>query len=131
MSKTEKPTSWRDVVNIHAAADLFPMMSPDELKVLGEDIKRNGMTAPIVWWTEREADIEKTPPPKYQLLDGRNRLDAMECTVEHRPHQFGHPGIDDDKRFAIGMIFHVNDSRQQHAGRRDDVATRLQHDRQP
>jgi len=77
MSKTE-PKSWRDVIKVHPAADLFPMMMPDELKALGEDIKRNGMTAPIVWWTEREADIEKTPPPKYQLLDGRNRLDAME-----------------------------------------------------
>ena len=36
------------------------------------------MTAPIVWWTAREADIGKTPAPKYQLIDGRNRLDAME-----------------------------------------------------
>ena len=58
MSKTE-PKSWRDVITIHPAADLFPMMSPDELKALGEDIRRNGMTAPIVWWTEREADIEQ------------------------------------------------------------------------
>ena len=42
MSKTDKPKSWRDVIKIHPAADLFPMMSPDELKALGEDIKRNG-----------------------------------------------------------------------------------------
>ena len=65
-------------MKIHPACDLFPMMTPDELKALGEDIKRNGMTAPIVWWTEREADIGKTPAPEYYLLDGRNRLDAME-----------------------------------------------------
>ena len=41
MSKATDPTtpskSWRDVINVHPAADLFPMMSPDELKTLGED----------------------------------------------------------------------------------------------
>ena len=72
------PKSWRDVIKVHPAADLFPMMPPDELKAFGEDIKRNGMSSPIVWWTEREADVGKTPAPKYQLLDGRNRLDALE-----------------------------------------------------
>ncbi len=36
------PKSWRDVIKIYPAADLFPMMSPDELKTLGEDIRANG-----------------------------------------------------------------------------------------
>ena len=32
MPTTAKPTpSWRDVRPIHPAADLFPLMSPDEL----------------------------------------------------------------------------------------------------
>ena len=32
MPTTAKPTpSWRDVLPIHPAADLFPLMSPDEL----------------------------------------------------------------------------------------------------
>ena len=35
--------SWRDIP-IHPAADLFPLMAPDELKALGEDIKKNGLT---------------------------------------------------------------------------------------
>jgi hypothetical protein len=38
---------WRDIIKIHPAAEQFPPMSTDELKALGEDIKQNGMTAPI------------------------------------------------------------------------------------
>jgi len=53
------------------AADLFPLMSPDELKVLGEDIKKNGMKMPIV--------ILHTKDGEWPLLDGRNRLDALEA----------------------------------------------------
>ena len=40
--------TWRDVLKIHPAADLFPMMSRDELIALGEDIKANGMKTTIV-----------------------------------------------------------------------------------
>ena len=32
--------SWRDVLPVHAAADLFPLMSEDELRELGDDIKK-------------------------------------------------------------------------------------------
>jgi hypothetical protein len=67
--KAKRPKSWRDVIKVHPAADLFPMMSADELKVLGEDIKRNGLTS-------RVAVIDDGGGPV--LLDGRNRLDAME-----------------------------------------------------
>jgi hypothetical protein len=61
--------SWRDVVSIHPAADLFPLLGADELVALGEDIKRNGLTSPIALKMENGKPI---------LLDGRNRLDAME-----------------------------------------------------
>src|SRR5215471_10060608 len=61
---------WRDVLPVHPAADLFPMMADAELRDLGEDIKRNGMLVPITI-QEGEDGIER-------LLDGRNRLDAME-----------------------------------------------------
>jgi hypothetical protein len=64
--------SWRDVVSIHPAADLFPMMTADELKALGEDIRKNGQGVPIILW-----EAEKGAP--LLLLDGRNRLDAMEA----------------------------------------------------
>jgi hypothetical protein len=64
--------SWRDVLPIHPAAELFPRMNPDELRALGEDINAHGLTSPIVLWKEK---IESPPV----LLDGRSRLDAMEA----------------------------------------------------
>ena len=64
------PKSWRDMLPVHPAADLFPLMSPDELKVLGEDINKNGLC-------EQVAVIDG-PDGKPVLIDGRNRLDAME-----------------------------------------------------
>ena len=32
------PASWRDRIKVHEAADLFPMMSDDELRELGDDL---------------------------------------------------------------------------------------------
>jgi hypothetical protein len=69
MSAKPSPKSWRDLLPVHHAADLFPLMSPDELKALGEDIKKNGLQASIV------LDY----PRNGFLIDGRNRLDAMEA----------------------------------------------------
>jgi hypothetical protein len=66
--------SWRDVLAIHPAAELFPRMTPDELKALGEDIKKHGglpAVPPVLWEAEKGAPL--------LLLDGRNRLDAMEA----------------------------------------------------
>src|SRR4051812_45033428 len=65
--------SWRDVLEVHPAAELLPLMSPDELKALAEDITKNELTSRIVIWSERD----QIDDPHY-LLDGRNRLDAME-----------------------------------------------------
>jgi hypothetical protein len=71
--------SWRDVLSVHPAAELFPRMSRDELRALGEDIIVGGLTNNIALW---QAD-SKSP---LQLLDGINRLDAIEletgCPVE-------------------------------------------------
>jgi len=61
-----KGKSWRNVLPVHPAADLFPLMSPDELRELGEDIKKNGLRQRVMLW-------------RGKLLDGRNRLDAMEA----------------------------------------------------
>jgi len=72
-STAQSPTSqdsaksWRDWLPVHPAAELFPLMSEAELKELGEDIKQNGL---------REAPAITT---SKKLLDGRNRLDAMEA----------------------------------------------------
>ena len=75
MSAKPIPKSWRDVLPVHPAADLFPLMSPDELKVLGEDIKKNGLRTPIVLTTVTSGYRDDG---RDHLLDGRNRLDAME-----------------------------------------------------
>jgi hypothetical protein len=69
---TQAHKSWRDVLPVHPAADLFPLMSPDELRELGENIEKNGLKIPVILWSEN------TFAP-VQLLDGRNRLDAMEA----------------------------------------------------
>jgi hypothetical protein len=66
--------SWRDVLPIHSAADLFPLMSPDELRELGKDIKNNGLASPIAVCMASATD----DPASLQLVDGRNRFDAME-----------------------------------------------------
>jgi hypothetical protein len=64
------PKSWRDVINVHPAADKFPMMTEAELRELGEDIKANGQQAAITMFESDKGE--------RWLLDGRNRLDAME-----------------------------------------------------
>jgi hypothetical protein len=73
-SQTKNQTqasSWRDVLPVHPAAAMFPLLSetdPVALKALGEDIRKNGLTSPIVLYGDQPS-----------LLDGRNRLDAMEA----------------------------------------------------
>lgn len=71
-----KAKSWRDWLRVHPAADLFPLMAPDEQRALGEDIKQHGLRSPIVLWAD--AGDPTKARGKWQLLDGRNRLDAME-----------------------------------------------------
>jgi hypothetical protein len=61
--------SWRDIA-VHPAADLFPMMPRDELIALGEDIKKNGL--------RNRVRVIEGPDDELILIDGRNRLEAME-----------------------------------------------------
>ena len=58
--------SWRDHIKVHPAADLFPMMSESELIELGKNIRANSII------------VTKIAYYKGELLDGRNRLEAME-----------------------------------------------------
>ena len=87
---TNKP--WRDALPIHPAAELFPLMSQDELRELAEDIKKYGLKSRVTFWTEK-------PGEEKFLLDGRNRLDAMEL-VDLDPHScsqvtlYGNQGVD-------------------------------------
>ena len=61
---------WRNVLPIHPAAELLPRMSQDELRELGEDIRRRGLQTPIAILVG-EDNVER-------LLDGISRLDAMD-----------------------------------------------------
>ena len=69
--------SWRGIYPVHPAADVFPMITNEELKDLGKDIKKNGLKQPIVFWQECSGDDEPERSRVY-VLDGRNRLAAME-----------------------------------------------------
>jgi hypothetical protein len=63
-----KATSWRNLLKIHPAAELFPLMREVDPVAFGkmvEDIKQQGVLEPIALLDG-------------QLLDGRNRLDALE-----------------------------------------------------
>jgi hypothetical protein len=77
--------SWRDTIAIHPAAELFPLMPPDEQRLLGEDIMKNELRLPIVLWRPH-------PQAPAQLVDGRNRLDAIEIATGS-PAEVGAPSI--------------------------------------
>ena len=90
-----KAQSWRDTLPIHPAAELFPLMSPDELAALGKDIRKHGLTSSIAVWSDG-----KSPE---QLLDGRSRLDAIE--IEIGPAIVGPPSIMAGKDFlAVNKV---------------------------
>jgi hypothetical protein len=63
--------SWRDVLPVHPAADLFDPLSEAELRELADDIKANGIKIPILIWRDKADD-------RTYLVDGRNRLDALD-----------------------------------------------------
>jgi len=66
---------WRKLLPVHPAADVFPLLPPDELAALGEDIRRNGLRElPTIWLDAKSDDTFDA-----YLTDGRNRLDAMEA----------------------------------------------------
>ena len=56
--------TWRNRIQVHPAADLFPMMSEGELDELAADIEQHGLRLAI----DFQGD---------ELLDGRNRLAAI------------------------------------------------------
>jgi hypothetical protein len=63
-------SKWRLRYRVHPAADVFPMLPDDELLRLGEDIKRNGLKQSLTFF--------KVVDGESVLIDGRNRLEAME-----------------------------------------------------
>src|SRR5262245_44342023 len=68
-------------MEVHPAAQIFPMLPEAELSALSEDIKQNGLIHPIV------LDAEGL------LLDGRNRLAACEL-AKVEPKTVTYRGLD-------------------------------------
>jgi hypothetical protein len=66
-------TPWRNRYQLHPFAAEFPMMSDEDLRALGKDIKANGLKSPIVF-----LDPGSSPDTRMILVDGRNRLEAMQ-----------------------------------------------------
>jgi hypothetical protein len=65
---TSSETGDNDVMKIHPAADMFPMLPDDELQALADDIKQNGLRHPIVLGLDDDGN--------ECVIDGRNRLAA-------------------------------------------------------
>jgi hypothetical protein len=62
--------SWRDVLKIHPAAEAYPPLPHDELVALGNDIKKNRL--------QNRVKLIRYGGG-YAVIDGRNRLDAIEA----------------------------------------------------
>jgi len=62
-------SKWRDKYKVHPAADVFPMLEGKDLDELAEDIRANGLKVSLDFQRRAGRDV---------LLDGRNRLEAME-----------------------------------------------------
>ena len=55
-TKMKSAKSWRDIYQVHLAANLFPLLPTDELRKLGEDIKKNGLKEAILLWAPGDND---------------------------------------------------------------------------
>jgi ParB-like chromosome segregation protein Spo0J len=72
MSAAIKP--WREIIAVHAAAEMFPPMfqyDPEGFRALIEDVRKNGVREPVVIFIDERGNSS--------LIDGRNRLDALEA----------------------------------------------------
>jgi hypothetical protein len=89
MQATASP-SWREVLPVHPAAELLPLMSecdPAGFKEFVDDIKTNGLREPVLIWVQADGG--------RVLLDGRNRLDALSS--------LGLLRIDDQGHLTLGL----------------------------
>jgi hypothetical protein len=88
---------WRDTYKVHPAADVFPWMSDEELAALGEDIKANGLRVPILTWDGGDGPV---------IVDGRNRLEAMERVGLTAGSPFFQVSVKDPVSLIISLNIH-------------------------
>ena len=73
--------SWFDCINVHPAADLFPMMIEPDLSALAKDIAEKGLGVGIVLWAPKQPI--KGEAEEIYLVDGRNRLAAIALAFQN------------------------------------------------
>jgi hypothetical protein len=83
----KRTRSWRDQIEIHPAANLFPLLSetdPEGLRAMADSIAKHPMQVPdllpVIYAELLNPDRSSLSQSKWEfkLLDGRNRLDAMQ-----------------------------------------------------
>ena len=106
------PTRWRNLIEVHPAAGLFPLMAKSELKELAADIQANGQRVGVTLWTpDRLEDLlarrgrkRLGTPQKVYLLDGRNRLTALEMAYEDEVADTAHDGASIDDEQGVDQV---------------------------
>jgi len=100
----ERVTIWGtgELLYVHPVAACFRRLGGDELEALAEDIRRNGLTHPVVLDQHR------------QVLDGRNRLEA--CRRAEVAPDFVEVVVEDPLDFILAANEHRrHDSKGQRA----------------
>ena len=70
--------SWRQFYKVHPSAEKFDLLATDELKALAKDIEKNGLKVPIQTRRVGSHSLKRGGWRETFVIDGRNRLDAME-----------------------------------------------------
>ena len=96
-AKTATPKSWRDTLPVHPAADIFPMMTKDEIRALADDIKEHGLWEKVSYYYEGK---------KRFLLDGRNRAEALELLGRRDHFDDGIEVVTDPYAYVITKNIH-------------------------
>ena len=110
---SEQPQCWRDVLPVHPAAELFPLMGETELRELAADIEAHGLREPVDIYTDPKTFVQ-------MALDGRNRLDALALISrnnfdwQHSPKTafYRHVGLDDPDFDPFAYVISKNIKRR-------------------
>jgi hypothetical protein len=106
----QQPFNWRDHLPVHPACDAYPELPHDELIALGHDIRTRGLQFPIVVWRKKNPREERYHDD-FQLIDGRNRLDAMTAAGIKFAFEFAHGNRRSFLRFLSSELCGFDGSR--------------------